>query len=121
MSPVPCILVTHIDFVCNSGRRDAIRLRKLWREKKNVPFKKSFLLEMLTISGCSGTRLDNLEAQVQAALVYVRDSILTCNVADPANGNNSLSDDLYAAQRAQIREAAANAAAAKNWGSVFNT
>jgi hypothetical protein len=113
-------LKAHIDFVRDSGRRDAIRLLKLWREKKKVPFKKSFLLEVMTISGCSGTRFDDLGAQVQVALVHIRDSILTCNVADPANGNNSLSDDLSLTQRAQIRAAAANAAAATNWGAVFD-
>jgi hypothetical protein len=113
-------LKTHIDFVRDSGRRDAIRLLKLWRERKKVPFKKSFLLEVMTIAGCSGTRFDDLGTQVQTALVHIRDSILTCNVADPANGNNSLSDDLAAVQRLQIRQAAANAAAAANWDVVFS-
>jgi tRNA nucleotidyltransferase (CCA-adding enzyme) len=67
-------LKTHIDFVRNSGRRDAIRLLKLWRERKSVPFKKSFLLEVLTIQGCYEMGFDNLEAQVQAALVHIRDT-----------------------------------------------
>jgi hypothetical protein len=109
-------LKTHIDLVRNSGRRDAIRLLKLWRERKKVPFKKSFLLEVMTITGCSGTRFDDLGAQVQAALAHIRDSILICSVADPANGNNSLSDDLGLSQRSQIYQAASNAAAATNWG-----
>jgi tRNA nucleotidyltransferase (CCA-adding enzyme) len=83
---------THIDSVSESGRRDAIRLMKLWRERKAVPFKKSLLLELMTISGCSGKRVDDLSAQVWAALHYVRDNIRRCNVLDPANSNNSLSD-----------------------------
>jgi hypothetical protein len=112
-------LKTHIDTVRNSGRRDAIRLMKLWRERKNVPFKKSFLLELMTIEGCKGTRFDELGAQVQASLGYIRDNILTCNVCDPANSNNSLLDDLDSARRAQIRAAALAAAAATSWGSVF--
>jgi hypothetical protein len=33
-------LKKHIDTVRNSGRADAIRLMKLWRVRKNVPFKK---------------------------------------------------------------------------------
>lgn len=113
-------LKTHIDFVRNSGRRDAIRLMKLWRERKQVPFKKSFLLEVMTIAGCSGIRFDDLGAQVQAALVDIRDCIINCNITDPANGNNSLSDDLNAAQRLQIWQAANAAANATTWDVVFN-
>ena len=112
-------LKTHIDTVRSSGRRDAIRLMKLWRERRNVPFKKSFLLELMTIEGCKGTRFDDLGSQVQASLCYIRDNILIGNVSDPANSNNSLSDDLDRTQRAQIQAAAAAAAAATSWGTVF--
>jgi hypothetical protein len=112
-------LKTHISTVRNSGRRDAIRLLKLWRECQNVPFKKSFLLELMTIEGCRGVRFDDLGAQVQASLVYIRDNILTCNFYDPANSNNSLSDDLDRIRRAQIQAAAAVAASATSWGAVF--
>jgi hypothetical protein len=115
-------LKRHIDTVRNSNRRDAIRLMKLWRERLAVPFKKSFLLEMMTIAGCSGAPFGDLGAQVQAALSYIRDNILRCNVIDPANSNNSLSDDLdYSARKAiYSAAAAAAAAAASNWGPVFN-
>lgn len=113
-------LKTHIETVRNSGRRDAIRLMKLWRERRRVPFKKSFLLEMLTIDGCKGRRFDDLGAQVQAALIHIRDNIQTCNVLDPANSNNSLSDDLTNAQRKAIRDAAHAAAQATSWRAVFD-
>jgi hypothetical protein len=113
-------LKTHIDTVRNSGRRDVIRLMKLWRERRSVPFKKSFLLEMMTIEGCKGQRFDDLGAQVQAALIHIRDNILTCNVRDPANSNNSLSDDLSSAQRTAIRAAAHAAAQAPSWATVFD-
>ncbi len=112
-------LKTHIDTVRNSGRRDTIRLMKLWRERRKVPFKKSFLLEMMTIEGCRGQRFDDLGAQVQTALVYIRDNILSCNVFDPANSNNSISDDLTSAQRSAIRTAADFAARATSWRTVF--
>jgi len=112
-------LKTHIDTVKGSGRRDVIRLMKLWRERRAVPFKKSFLLEMMTIEGCRGQRFDDLGAQVQASLIHIRDNILTCNVRDPANTNNSLSDDLTAAQRLAIRNAANAAAQATSWATVF--
>jgi hypothetical protein len=112
-------LKTHIDTVRSSGRRDAIRLMKLWRERRNVPFKKSFLLELMTIEGCKGVRFDDLETQVQASLCYIRDNILNCSFSDPANSNNFLSDDLNHSQRAHIWAAAAAAAAAGSWTEVF--
>ena len=112
-------LKTHIDTVRQSGRRDAIRLMRLWRERKGVPFKKSFLLELMTISGCSGTRFDDLSAQVWAALHYVRDNILGCNVLDTANTNNSLSDDLTPGDRQGIYRAAQASTQAKYWSEVF--
>lgn len=112
-------LKTHIDTVRNSGRRDAIRLMKLWREKKRVPFKKTFLLELMTIYGCHGTPTDNLDSQVQAALLYIRENILDCNIKDPANSNNSLTEDLSVTARILICNAAKAAVDARNWLEVF--
>ena len=112
-------LKTHIDVVRSSGRRDVIRLMKLWRERNNVPFKKSFLLELLTIEACKGIRVDDIETLLQACFCFVRDNILTCNVSDPANSSNLLSDDLGRTVRIQIQAAAAEAAAAKYWADVF--
>lgn len=112
-------LKTHIDVVRNSGRADAIRLMKLWRTRKKVPFKKSFLLELMTIEGCKGKRFDDLEGQVHAALQYVSDKIQTCSIKDPANTNNSLSDDLGTTDRNTIKQLADAAIRATSWGDVF--
>jgi hypothetical protein len=111
-------LKKHIDTVRNSGRIDAIRLMKLWRVRKNVPFKKNFLLELMTIDGCKGKQSDDLEGQTLAALRYVRDNIKNCSVRDPANSNNSLSDDLDANVRATIYQRANEALVAKYWSEV---
>jgi hypothetical protein len=112
-------LKTHIDTVRGSGRVDAIRLMKLWRHRNPVPFKKSFLIEMMTINGCSGLRFAPIEPQLIAALRYVRDNIERRNIIDPANSNNSLSDDLIQVQRQQIKLAAERASAATSWVTVF--
>ena len=109
----------HIDIVRNSGRTDAIRLIKLWRARKNVPFKKSFLLELMTIEGCKGKATSDLEGQALAALRHIRDNIRTCNIIDPANSNNSLSDDLDAKARLSIQQAADTAIKATYWSEVF--
>jgi hypothetical protein len=95
-------LKKHIDTVRNSGCVDAIRLMKLWRARKNVPFKKNLLLELMTIEGCRGKPAGDLGVQLSSALNYIRSNILTCNVLDPANSNNSLSDDLDQNTRATI-------------------
>lgn len=112
-------LKKHIDMVRGSGRLDVVRLMKLWRVRNRVPFKKSFALEALTIDGARGTSFDDLPAQMIAALTHVRDSIRTCNVVDPANSNNSLTDDLDTSARADIRLAAQAAIDAKYWSEVF--
>lgn len=78
----------HIDTVRNSGRFDVIRLIKLWRKRKNVPFKKSLALELITIDGCAGRPTTDLEGQLLAAFRYIKDTILTVRLVDPANSNN---------------------------------
>jgi hypothetical protein len=92
---------------------------KLWKERREVPFRKSFLLEVMTIEGCKGTRFHDHAGQVMAALGYIRDNIEACNVLDPANTNNSLSDDLGVDARKRIKAAAAAAIAARSWGELF--
>jgi hypothetical protein len=112
-------LKKHIDTVRTSGRADAMRLMKLWSVRKQVPFKKTFLLELMTIEGCKWKQTNDLGGQVIGALTYVRDNILTCNVLDPANSNNSLSDDLDANVRAAIYHRAVEAIKATYWSEVF--
>lgn len=111
---------THIDTVRGSGRRDTIRLLKLWRERKSVPFKKSFLLEWMTIEGCKGRSFADLPQQVAAALTFIRNNIETIQVKDPANSNNSLSDDLSPFQKTFIRQAADRALNSNSWEQIFS-
>lgn len=109
----------HIDAVKNSGRRDAIRLMKLWRKRKNVPFKKSLALELITIDGCSGLPANNLENQMLAAFRHIADNILTTRLVDPANTNNVISEDITYSDKVAIQAAAKAAIAAQYWSQVF--
>ena len=84
----------HIDTVRNSGRSDVIRLMKLWRKRKSVPFKKSLALELITIDGCVGKATIDLEGQLLAAFRHIRDNIMTIRLVDPANTNNILSEEI---------------------------
>jgi hypothetical protein len=109
----------HIDTVRNSDRREAIRLMKLWRARRNVPLKKSLALELLTIEGCKGIRTDQLEQQVLASLRYIRDNILTTRIVDPANSNNFISEEISAADKYLIQSAADQAIKAQYWSQVL--
>ena len=79
----------HIQTVTNSERRDAIRLMKLWRKRKMVPFKKSLALELATIEGCKGCRTNDLGDQVWTTITWLRDTFPKARIVDPANSNNS--------------------------------
>lgn len=109
----------HIDTVRDSGRRDVIRLMKLWRTKRAVPLKKSLALELLTIDGCNGLPVNALEKQLIASLRYVRDNILTVRLIDPANSNNVLSDEISTVDRRAIQVAAQTAIDAQYWRQVL--
>jgi hypothetical protein len=109
----------HIDTVRNSGRRNVIRLMKLWRKRKNVPFKKSLALELITINGCSGLSADNLENQMSATFRHIADNILSTRLVDPANTNNVISDDMTNSDKLAIQAGAKAAIAAQYWSQVF--
>lgn len=109
----------HLDAVRDSGRRDVIRLMKLWRTKQTVPLKKSLTLELMTINGCKGTRTDDIEKQLIAALTHVRDNIMTVRIVDPANTNNVLSEEISSVERSKIRVAADAALKAQYWSQVL--
>lgn len=109
----------HIDTVRNSGRRDLIRLMKLWRNKRNVPFKKSLAIELITIEALKGHRTDDLETQMTSVFTYMRDNILTARIVDPANTNNIISDEMSISDRQQIRIAADAALKAQYWSHVL--
>jgi len=109
----------HIKTVRDSGRCDVIRLMKLWRVRKRVPIPKSLLLELLTLRGCSGCRFSSLAYQMKAALEYLYDDILDARVEDPANTNNTISDELTHRQRRVTRLLAKAALNARTWNTVF--
>ncbi|CRX38203.1 nucleotidyltransferase [Estrella lausannensis] len=112
-------LKAQVDFVANCGRVPIIKLLKLWRVKKQVPFKKSFLLEIMAINGCEGKGYNDYQDQFFTALRYIRDNILTCKIQDPANSNNFLTDDLTPEARIKIRDAAELAISARLWDHIF--
>lgn len=116
--PLQTSIKVHIDNVRNSGRRELIRLLKLWKCRRSVPLK-SFVLELMAIEGARGTSLTELEPQLSAALVHMRDRIHKTSVQDPANSNNDLANSMSAIERAQVSAAADAAIQARTWSEVF--
>ncbi|WP_374345549.1 nucleotidyltransferase domain-containing protein [Phenylobacterium sp.] len=115
-------VITHANHVSTSGRRDEIRILKLWRNQKGLTFP-SFHLELVTIKalaavGIFGAPYNEVAANVWRMFQYLRDNITTDKTVDPANGNNIISDDLTAAERTAIRNAAISALGAANWGQI---
>jgi hypothetical protein len=108
----------HIENVRRSGRRELIRLLKLWRFRRSVPVK-SFVLELMAIEGAKGTSLTELEPQLSAALIHIRDHMRTGSVQDPANSNNDLANSMSASERTLTSTAAGAAIQANTWAEVF--
>jgi hypothetical protein len=116
--PLQTSIKVHIDAVRKSGRRELIRLMKLWKFRYQVPIR-SFVLEQLAIAGANGTSFTELEPQLTAALVYIRDHVGTSRIVDPANTNNDLGETINVQERAATRAAAVAAISARTWGEVF--
>jgi hypothetical protein len=111
-------LKMHIDAVRKGGRRDLVRLLKLWKISRSVPVK-SFVLELLGVEGAKAASLVDLEPQLIAALAHIRDRIAAGRIIDPANSGNDLGDTMTATEKAATRHAADQALAARTWPDVF--
>jgi hypothetical protein len=106
----------HITLVAESGRTQEARIIKLWRNQKGLDFP-SFYLELTVLDALSGSRA-SLSDNIWKVLLYLRDSFPVARVVDPANTNNTISDDLTAAEKANVKAAAVRALAAANWNQI---
>ena len=95
----------HISFVKKARRHDVIRLMKLWKKRKVVPLK-TFILEYMVIDACKGISRNNLENQLNAALEFIYDNILSIKIADIANSQNIISNDISSEEKHRIRRLA---------------
>jgi len=109
-------VANHISTVANSGRTREIKIVKLWRNQKHLDFP-SFYLELTVLAALSGARGD-LSDNVWKAFEYLRDNFASARVVDPTNTNNIVSDDLSAAERAQVVSAARLARQATDWSQI---
>lgn len=90
---------------------------KLWRNQKGLDFP-SFYLELAMLEALRWKPSGAISSNVWQAFIYLRDTFPTARIVDPANTNNAISDDLTAAERDQIKAAAALALLATNWNQI---
>ena len=119
---------THARTVVGAGRGDEIRILKLWRNQKGLDFP-SFYLELSVIRALAERPLPGLVSynpqptlaqRVMTVFDYLGDSFPAARIADPANTNNIISEDLTAQEKAKVSAAAkaAREAAASSWEDI---
>lgn len=104
----------HIELIANSGRRDEIRIMKIWLSlhQLDVP---SFYIELLVLEALAGCRY-GLAPNTVRVLEFIRDRARTLRLVDPSNTNNIVSDDVTLAERGQLVSLATRALSG-NWTS----
>ena len=113
-------LDVHINYVRDSGRIDAIRVLKLWKNRKNLSVKQ-FVFELLIIKLLKGSK-KSLPDQVKYVWATLRDAEDVPTIEDPANPEgNDLSGILKEEWKPLVSEAAATLSLleAKGWEAVF--
>jgi hypothetical protein len=99
----------HIATVRGGGRLLETRILKLWRNQKRLEFP-SFYLELTVIEALRYSRAATLSARVARVLEYLRDSLMSARVVDPANlTGNIISDDLTVTEKYAVKRAAETA------------
>ena len=110
-------VATHISQVRNGLRISESRVLKLWRDQKHLDFP-SFYLELTAIDALRQNGTGTLAGNVWKVFEYLRDKFAIASVVDPANTNNTISDDLSVAAKNKIKTAAAQALNAANWNEI---
>lgn len=104
----------HIELIANSGRRDEIRIMKIWLSLHQIDVP-SFYIELLVLEALSGYRY-GLAPNTVRVLEFIRDRARTLRLVDPSNTNNIVSDDVTLAERGQVVSLATRALSG-NWTS----
>ncbi|RUT30355.1 nucleotidyltransferase [Arsenicitalea aurantiaca] len=107
----------HAGGIGASGLTDEIRLMKLWRDQRGLPFP-SFYLELSVLAALDGQGRAGLAENVWAVLVYLERSFLSRAVLDPANANNIVSDMLAQSEKSQIAASARRSLADAAWQEI---
>jgi hypothetical protein len=109
---------THITHVVRAGWQRETRIIKLWRDQKGLDFP-SFYLELAVIRALSGQFFKtSLATDVMTIVRYLSSDFVQARIDDPANTNNTISDELSGTGRKQIAAEARRALQAVNWNQI---
>jgi hypothetical protein len=107
----------HVLDVIESGRREEIRVLKLWRDQHELDFP-SFYLELSTIAALRRRPLGELADNVWAALGYFEQLFVGRAILDPANANNVVSAEMRTSEKMAIAAAATATRATRSWTEI---
>jgi hypothetical protein len=107
----------HVLDVIESGRREEIRVLKLWRDQHGLDFP-SFYLELSTIAALRRRPLGELADNVWAALGYFEQLFVGRAILDPSNANNVVSAELTMSEKMAIATAASGTRATRSWTEI---
>jgi hypothetical protein len=93
--------ITHIVHVLGAGRQREIQLLKIWRHLRNLDIP-SFYLELLVIEALREHTSASLVGNLRLALNYIGHNIQRKTIIDPANSNNTVSDELTLKEKAEV-------------------
>lgn len=107
----------HVLDVIESGRREEIRVLKLWRDQHGLDFP-SFYLELSTIAALRRRPLGELADNVWAALGYFEQLFVGRAILDPSNANNVVSAELTMNDKMAIATTASGTRATRSWTEI---
>ncbi|MHB1103193.1 MAG: nucleotidyltransferase family protein [Devosia sp.] len=100
------------------GRREEIRILKLWRDQQGLDLP-SFNLELAVLAALRRRPIGELSDNVWAVFGYLDGLFSARSLLDPANANNIVSDQMTAAQKDMVRKAAQYARAGRSWQEII--
>lgn len=107
----------HINLVKHSNRLAEIKLTKIWSRLHGLDFP-SLLLELVVIDALKYAKVGDIDNNFAKVIIYLRDSFSGRQFVDPANGNNIVSNDLSALDKALISSQAGQSALMLNWNQI---
>lgn len=111
-------LTHHVLDALESGRREEIRLLKLWRDQNGLDFP-SYYLELATYAALRRRPYGTLADNVWAVLGYLETLFPARGALDPSNANNIISAELTMAEKRRIAEVAAATRRGKPWSEII--
>jgi hypothetical protein len=107
----------HITTVSTSGRLQEIKILKIWRNQKGLDFP-SFYLELVVLNALENCKSSSISNNVLRVLEFLRKEFLSKKYIDPANSNNTISDDLNETEKLAIAIQAHNDLKKLHWNSI---